>query len=102
VRACDQLHSVYLDYFEVFFFLSSPPVLWWFVVEKKNSPVYLQERDREVRRIEACVYHWNPASAKVLEKNGFRFEERIKASSVRLGEVADNLVYAKLLNNTAG
>lgn len=56
----------------------------------------MKEQSREVQRIEARVYHWNPASAKVLEKNGFHLEARINASSVRLGKVADELVYAKL------
>ena len=58
--------------------------------------VYMKEQSREVQRIEARVYHWNPASAKVLEKNGFRLEARINASSVRWGKVADELVYVKL------
>ncbi|CAM9769156.1 unnamed protein product [Scytosiphon promiscuus] len=67
-----------------------------FATEAVGGFVHHIEQTRGVRRIEASVYHWNPASAKVLEKNGFRCEARVKASSIRFGEVADNLVYAKL------
>lgn len=45
------------------------------------------------RRLEANVYGWNPASARVLEKCGFSLEGRRSQAIVRGGEVTDDLMY---------
>jgi RimJ/RimL family protein N-acetyltransferase len=50
----------------------------------------------DVVRIQACVFAWNPASARVLEKAGYTFEGRLKKSVCKLGEIMDQLVYARL------
>jgi RimJ/RimL family protein N-acetyltransferase len=49
-----------------------------------------------IERIEAGVYAWNPASARVLEKNGFRLEGRLRRAVCRFGEYTDMLVYGLL------
>lgn len=51
-----------------------------------------------VRRVEAGVFAWNPASGRVLEKLGFDFEGRMKARAERFGEITDELWYAKLID----
>ena len=50
----------------------------------------------EVERIEACVYEWNPASGRVLEKNGFVQEGRQRKAVFKDGELIDQIVYARV------
>ncbi len=50
----------------------------------------------DVVRIEACLYEWNPASGRVLEKNGFEFERRHRNAVYKDGELIDKLVYGKV------
>ncbi|MYE06597.1 MAG: GNAT family N-acetyltransferase, partial [Chloroflexi bacterium] len=47
-------------------------------------------------RIDASVYEWNPASARVLEKAGYTFEARLARSIYKDGQIVDRLIYAKL------
>ena len=53
-------------------------------------------RERPLGRIEAYVFANNPASARVLEKCGFRFEGRMRRSVIKDGVVLDALIYAVL------
>jgi ribosomal-protein-alanine N-acetyltransferase len=53
-------------------------------------------RKFNLERIEAGVFAWNPASARVLEKAGFRFEGRMKKRISKDGKKTDELMYAKL------
>jgi RimJ/RimL family protein N-acetyltransferase len=46
-------------------------------------------------RIEAGVFETNPASARVLEKAGFRLEARLARSVIKEGRVLDRLLYAR-------
>ena len=45
-------------------------------------------------RIYAPVLDWNPASARVLEKAGYRLEGRLRESVVKDGKLVDELLYA--------
>lgn len=45
-------------------------------------------------RLHACVYEWNPASARVLEKAGFTHEARLKSAVFKDGQIIDVLIYA--------
>ena len=47
-----------------------------------------------VVRIYAKVFEWNQASARVLEKAGFRCEGRLMKSVTKVGQTIDELVYA--------
>jgi ribosomal-protein-alanine N-acetyltransferase len=47
-------------------------------------------------RIEAYVYEWNPASARVLEKNGFALEGRLRKSIYKEGQLIDQFIFAKV------
>ncbi len=47
-------------------------------------------------RVEALVYSSNPASARVLEKAGYRLESVQKQAAIKRGEVLDVLVYVRL------
>lgn len=50
----------------------------------------------ELRRVQATVFEWNPASARVLEKAGYAFEGRLRDYVVKDNRVGDALLYAKL------
>lgn len=45
-------------------------------------------------RLEAQVYEWNPASARVLEKCGFELEGRMRRRVTKDGRTVDALLYA--------
>jgi ribosomal-protein-alanine N-acetyltransferase len=49
-----------------------------------------------LRRIYAQVLHWNPGSMRVLEKAGYVLEGRMRCSALKDGQVADELLYAKV------
>jgi ribosomal-protein-alanine N-acetyltransferase len=49
-----------------------------------------------LRRVQATVYEWNPASARVLEKAGYVLEGRLRNYVVKDGRVGDALMYARL------
>ena len=48
-----------------------------------------------LHRLYAELYANNPASARVLEKNGFSFEGRLKNNVFKDGQILDSLVYAR-------
>ena len=48
----------------------------------------------DLSRIEAAVYEWNPASARVLEKAGYRCEGRLRKSVIKDGKTIDVFLYA--------
>jgi len=52
--------------------------------------------DLGLARLEAGVFAWNPASARVLEKNGFTLEARLKNRIFKDGQLTDELLYARL------
>lgn len=47
-------------------------------------------------RLHAHVFHFNAASARVLEKAGFTLEGRLRHSAVKDGSLIDQLLYARL------
>ena len=47
-------------------------------------------------RLQAHVLAWNPASARVLEKNGFEREATFKRGAVKDGRVVDSWLYVRL------
>ena len=48
----------------------------------------------DIIRLEAGVFSWNPASARVLEKNGYVLEGRARLGIVKDGRIGDRLLYA--------
>jgi [ribosomal protein S5]-alanine N-acetyltransferase len=50
----------------------------------------------ELYRLQAMVFEWNLASARVLEKAGYSFEGRFRNYVVKDDRVGDALIYAKL------
>ena len=48
----------------------------------------------DVCRLEAGVFAWNPASARVLEKAGFKLEGRARLAVIKDGQMTDRLLYA--------
>lgn len=49
-----------------------------------------------VERLSAGVFEWNPASARVLEKAGYRLEGRLRRAVTKAGRTGDLLIYARL------
>jgi [ribosomal protein S5]-alanine N-acetyltransferase len=48
----------------------------------------------DICRLEAGVFDWNPASARVLEKAGYNLEGRARCAVVKDGRLGDRLLYA--------
>ena len=48
----------------------------------------------DICRLEAGVFEWNPASARVLEKAGYTLEGRARLAVVKDGRTGDRLQYA--------
>jgi len=49
-----------------------------------------------LERLQALVFEWNPASARVLEKAGYVLEGRLRSSIFKDGRLADSLLYARI------
>jgi ribosomal-protein-alanine N-acetyltransferase len=49
-----------------------------------------------LERVQATVFEWNPASARVLEKAGFVLEGRLRRSIFKDGRFGDSLLYARI------
>jgi RimJ/RimL family protein N-acetyltransferase len=47
----------------------------------------------DVERLQAEVFAWNPGSARVLEKNGFRLEGTRRRAIFKDGELIDESMY---------
>jgi RimJ/RimL family protein N-acetyltransferase len=50
----------------------------------------------DLRRLQATVYEWNPASARVLEKAGYTLEARLRNYIFKDNRICDAWMYAKL------
>jgi len=53
----------------------------------------------KIERIEAKVYTWNPPSAKVLEKVGFKLEGTSRMSTLKAGTIVDEWIYSIIRND---
>lgn len=54
------------------------------------------DRHPELRRLYAVPMAWNRASARVLEKAGYRLEGRMRESAIKNGLIVDQFLYAIL------
>lgn len=50
----------------------------------------------DLERLEAGVFEWNPASARVLEKAGYEREGRLRRAVLKDGRLGDVILYARL------
>ncbi len=50
----------------------------------------------DITRLQASVFEWNPASARVLEKCGYKFEARLRQRIFKDSRYADELIYTRL------
>ena len=51
-------------------------------------------RTFDICRLEAGVFEWNPASARVLEKAGYELEGRLRKNVTKDGQTIDQFLYA--------
>ena len=58
---------------------------------------YVETTFPHIRRLQASVYDWNPASGRVLEKCGFDREATLQNAIVKDGDVTDEHIYARTL-----
>jgi ribosomal-protein-alanine N-acetyltransferase len=49
-----------------------------------------------LERLQALVFEWNPASARVLEKAGYTLEGRLRRNIFKDGRLADSMLYARI------
>jgi len=61
-------------------------------VVKAVAPWALDRYD--LRRIQASVYEWNPASMRVLDKAGYVREGRLRKAAIKDGQMIDVVLYA--------
>jgi RimJ/RimL family protein N-acetyltransferase len=47
-------------------------------------------------RVFAEIFEWNPASMRVLEKNGYEREGVLRASAIKSGQLIDQVLYAAI------
>jgi len=66
------------------------------VTEAVEALVAFAFRRFDLVRVHAGVFETNAASRRVLEKAGFTYEGRLRKSIVKDGKVLDELLYAKL------
>lgn len=50
----------------------------------------------DIVRVYADVFAWNTASMRVLEKNGYECEARLKKAVFKDGKISDALIYSKI------
>jgi RimJ/RimL family protein N-acetyltransferase len=62
---------------------------------------YIFDNHKEMQRIYAVPYAWNPASVRVLEKAGYRLEGRMRQSAIKDGKITDQLLYSILRDEVA-
>ena len=62
----------------------------------KAVSAYAFQTFEDLQRLQATVFEWNAASARVLEKSGYTFEARMRKSLYKDGRLADTLLYARL------
>lgn len=56
----------------------------------------------DVERLQAEVFSWNPASARVLERNGFRLEGTRRRAIFKDGELIDEWMYTRFRSESTG
>jgi RimJ/RimL family protein N-acetyltransferase len=81
---------------ELGYWLAEP--YWGQGILSEAVPAFTEWAMREfgLLRLEAIVFEWNPASARVLEKAGYVREGTLRRSAVKDGQVIDRWVYRYL------
>ena len=91
------LDDVYRRSAEVGYWLGEP--YWGRGIISRAVPMICEQafaKNPELVRLQASVYAWNPASARVLEKAGFTREGVLAKSVFKDGTLLDSWMYAKL------
>lgn len=94
--SCRRLDDVYFKGAEIGYWLGEP--FWGRGIMSEAVTLVAQAafEQLDIVRIQAAVFGWNAASARVLEKAGFHFEARLERSVTKDGELTDQLMYALL------
>lgn len=64
-----------------------------------RTMVKLAEESRQLARLEARVFAWNPSSMRVLEKAGFIRESVMRSSVFKDGEIIDSVMYVHIFED---
>jgi RimJ/RimL family protein N-acetyltransferase len=88
--------DVYLRTVELGYWVGEPFWGQGLVSEAVDLLCTLAFTELDIARVEACVYEWNPASARVLEKNGFELEGRQRKAIYKEGQLIDQFIYARI------
>jgi ribosomal-protein-alanine N-acetyltransferase len=87
---------------ELGYWLGEP---WWgkgIMTGAINAFVPYVFRSFPLERVHAHVFAWNGASSRVLEKNGFVLEGRLRKAVMKQGTIMDMMLYARLRDEGAG
>ncbi len=90
---CRNLDDVYCKTAEIGYWLGEP--FWGRGIMSEAATLVARTafEQLDIVRIQAGVFGWNAASARVLEKAGFHFEARLERSVCKDGEFTDQLMY---------
>jgi RimJ/RimL family protein N-acetyltransferase len=93
------IHNVHLwsPYtYEIGYWLAEP--LWGrgIVTEAAGLTTQYGFEELGAHRVQAYVFDWNPASERVLQKNGFALEGRLRGAVHKDGRTGDCLAYGRL------
>jgi ribosomal-protein-alanine N-acetyltransferase len=94
VIGCFPQADVYSRSAELGYWLAEP--FWSKGIMRMAVQKVCEYVDFDIARIYATVYEWNPASMKVLEKAGFKFEGISRKSVFKDGQLIDEYRYALL------
>jgi RimJ/RimL family protein N-acetyltransferase len=74
---------------------------WGRGIVSEAVPAFTQwaMREFQLKRVEAIVFEWNPASACVLEKAGYVREGTMRRSAVKDGQIIDRWLYAYVVEH---
>ncbi|KAA3618695.1 MAG: N-acetyltransferase [Calditrichaeota bacterium] len=92
-----QCHAAELGYW-----LAQP--FWNRGIMSKAIPLMINYgfKEMQLQRIFAYVFEWNPASAHILEKSGFKKEGTLRKDIIKNGRLLDQSVYGLLKDEWPG
>lgn len=91
--------DVYNNTAEIGYFIGEPYWNRGIATEAVKLAVSYAFETLKLRRVYAGIFSYNPASAKVLEKAGFKYEGTLKAAIIKNGNIYDEIRFG-IVNST--